>query len=116
MTMEISRGIVKAHRAGIVTSTSLLGNCTDLDGARALLAEAPALGVGVHLALIGGRPVSDAGTLPTLTGAGPPPPPPRRGRHFFAAPPRLLPALDARPPRRRGDRPRDRRPDRPRAR
>ena len=70
MTMEISRGIVKAHRAGIVTSTSLLGNCTDLDGARALLAEAPALGVGVHLALIGGRPISDAGTLPTLTDGG----------------------------------------------
>jgi predicted glycoside hydrolase/deacetylase ChbG (UPF0249 family) len=70
MTTEISRGIVKAHRAGIVTSTSLLGNCADLDGARALLAEAPALGVGVHLALIGGRPVSDPSILPTLTDGG----------------------------------------------
>ena len=70
MTMEISRGIVKAHRAGIVTSTSLLGNCADLDGARALLAEAPAMGVGVHLALIGGRPVSDASTVATLTDGG----------------------------------------------
>ncbi len=70
MTMEISRGIVKAHRAGMVTSTSLLGNCTDLPAARALLAEAPALGVGVHLSLIGGRPVSDARKLPSLTGAG----------------------------------------------
>lgn len=67
MTMEISRGIVKAHRAGIVTSTSLLGNCADLDSARALLAEAPALGVGVHLSLIGGRPVANASALPTLT-------------------------------------------------
>ena len=67
MTPEISRGIVKAHRAGIVTSTSLLGNCGDLDMARALLADAPALGVGVHLALIGGKPVSDPNTLPSLT-------------------------------------------------
>lgn len=67
MTPEISRGIVKAHRAGIVTSTSLLGNCGDLEMARTLLADAPALGVGVHLALIGGQPVSDPNTLPSLT-------------------------------------------------
>ena len=67
MTPEISRGIVEAHRAGIVTSTSLLGNCGDLELARALLADAPALGVGVHLALIGGKPVSDPNTLPSLT-------------------------------------------------
>jgi predicted glycoside hydrolase/deacetylase ChbG (UPF0249 family) len=67
MTSEISRGIIQAHRAGIVTSTSLLGNCTDLDAARALLAEAPELGVGVHLTLIGGRPVLDAQSLRSLT-------------------------------------------------
>ena len=70
MTDEISRGIVRGHRAGIVTSTSLLGNCTDLEAARALLAGAPELGVGVHLALIGGRPVSDARALPSLTDGG----------------------------------------------
>jgi len=69
MTAEISRGIVRAHREGIVTSTSLLGNCADLDATRALLATAPELGVGVHLALIGGRPVLDAATLPSLTDA-----------------------------------------------
>jgi predicted glycoside hydrolase/deacetylase ChbG (UPF0249 family) len=70
MTAEISRGIVRAHRAGIVTSTSLLGNCADLEAARALLAGAPELGVGVHLALIGGRPVSDARGIPSLTDGG----------------------------------------------
>jgi predicted glycoside hydrolase/deacetylase ChbG (UPF0249 family) len=70
MTAEISRGIVTAHRAGIVTSTSLLGNCADLDAARAQLAQAPNLGVGVHLALIGGQPVSDARALPSLTDGG----------------------------------------------
>jgi predicted glycoside hydrolase/deacetylase ChbG (UPF0249 family) len=73
MTAEISRGIVRAHRDGIVTSTSLLGNCTDLHATRALLAEAPELGVGVHLALIGGRPVSDPQSVRSLTdkaGAG----------------------------------------------
>ncbi len=58
LSPAISRGIVRAHRDGIVTSTSLLGNVVDLDGARALLAEVPTLGVGVHLALTGGAPVS----------------------------------------------------------
>lgn len=70
MSPAISKGIVRAHREGIVTSTSLLGNCTDLDQARALLAEAPNLGVGVHLALIGGSPVSDPARVPTLLGPG----------------------------------------------
>ena len=59
---EISRGILRAHREGVVTSTSVLGNFADLDGVRALLAEAPGLGVGVHLTLVGGAPVAPAGT------------------------------------------------------
>jgi predicted glycoside hydrolase/deacetylase ChbG (UPF0249 family) len=67
MTPVISRGIIKAHREGIVTSTSLLGNCADLPAAAALLAAAPELGVGIHLSLIGGRPVSSPGALASLT-------------------------------------------------
>ncbi|HXU63566.1 MAG TPA: ChbG/HpnK family deacetylase [Polyangia bacterium] len=66
LSPAISRGILRAHRDGIVTSTSLLGNVADLDGARALLAEAPGLGVGVHLALTGGAPVSPADRVPSL--------------------------------------------------
>lgn len=66
LSPAVSRGILRAHRDGIVTSTSLLGNVADLDGARALLAEAPGLGVGVHLALSGGAPVSPAQRVPSL--------------------------------------------------
>lgn len=66
MSAPISRGIVRAHREGIVTSASLLGNCADLDAARALLADAPGLGVGVHLALVEGGPVADPGQVPSL--------------------------------------------------
>src|SRR6185312_14625838 len=66
LSPAISRGILRAHRDGIVTSTSLLGNVADLDGARALLAQAPGLGIGVHLALTGGAPVSPADRVPTL--------------------------------------------------
>jgi predicted glycoside hydrolase/deacetylase ChbG (UPF0249 family) len=65
----ISRGIVRAHREGVVTSTSVLGNCDDLAGVCALLAEAPELGVGVHLNLVGGRPITASASLPTLTNA-----------------------------------------------
>jgi len=43
-----------AHRRGIVTSTSLLGNCADLPAAVAHLRGAPGLGVGVALALVQG--------------------------------------------------------------
>jgi predicted glycoside hydrolase/deacetylase ChbG (UPF0249 family) len=70
MSPGISRGIIRAHRDGIVTSTSLLGNCDDLPAARALLAEAPNLGVGVHLALVGGAPVADPARVPSLLAAG----------------------------------------------
>src|SRR3954465_14713228 len=66
MSPAISRGILRAHRDGIVTSTSLLGNCADLEHARAALAEARNLGVGVHLALVGGAPVADPATVPSL--------------------------------------------------
>jgi predicted glycoside hydrolase/deacetylase ChbG (UPF0249 family) len=66
----ISRGIVRAHREGVVTSTSVLGNCDDLEGVCALLAEVPDLGVGVHLTLVGGRPVGDEARVATLAEGG----------------------------------------------
>jgi len=70
MSPAISRGILRAHREGIVTSTSLLGNCDDLPRTLALLGEAPGMGVGVHLALVGGRPVADPGEVPSLIAPG----------------------------------------------
>jgi predicted glycoside hydrolase/deacetylase ChbG (UPF0249 family) len=82
-TAGVSRGIVRAHREGVVTSTSVLGNCDDLAGAAALLTEAPELGVGVHLALVGGRPVSDPARVPTLVTPGGSLR--RRARDFFAS-------------------------------
>jgi predicted glycoside hydrolase/deacetylase ChbG (UPF0249 family) len=83
MSAAISRGILRAHRDGIVTSASLLGNTPDLPRARAMLAEAPGLGVGVHLALCGGRPVAPPDTIPSLVmadGALP-----ARGQEFITA-------------------------------
>ena len=64
----ISRGTLRAHREGIVTSTSVIGNCADPDTIRAQLATAPALGVGVHLTLTGGAPVARPSTVRSLLG------------------------------------------------
>lgn len=59
--------ILDAHRRGVVTSTSLLGNCAELPVAVDRLRGAPALGVGLALALTGGPSVlgSKAPTLLT---------------------------------------------------
>ena len=81
MTPEISRGIISAHKDGCVTSTSVLGNCADLAGTKMLLDQAPNLGVGVHLALVGGRPtapVADVASLVDASGMLP-----ARPRDFF---------------------------------
>jgi predicted glycoside hydrolase/deacetylase ChbG (UPF0249 family) len=65
---QISRGTLRAHREGIVTSTSVLGNCRDLAGVRAFLEETPTLGVGAHLTLVHGEPVSSPAAVRSLVG------------------------------------------------
>lgn len=65
-TPASDRRVVTAHREGIVTSASIAGNCADLAAVRATLAEAPALGAGLSLALIGGAPVAPPGQIRSL--------------------------------------------------
>ena len=62
----ITRGTLRAHREGIVTSTSVIGNCADPDAIRGELARAPALGVGVHLTLTGGAPIARPSAIRSL--------------------------------------------------
>ncbi|HEY4185070.1 MAG TPA: ChbG/HpnK family deacetylase [Polyangia bacterium] len=61
---------LEAHRHGVVTSASLLGNCGDLAGARAHLGTAPELGVGMALALIEGPSLLGTETPTLLTASG----------------------------------------------
>jgi hypothetical protein len=64
---DSDRAIISAHRDGIVTSVSLAGNAQDLAAARAACADAPRLGVGLALALVGGGgPVAPPHLVPTL--------------------------------------------------
>ncbi len=65
LTAGVSRGILRAHREGLVTSATVLANLPpqpELDAA----AAGAGLGLGLHFNLTWGRPVSPAGTVPSL--------------------------------------------------
>jgi hopanoid biosynthesis associated protein HpnK len=81
LTDQVSRGILDANRQGIVTSTTLMANGLAFDTAVALSRRAPQLGVGVHLNLTEGVPVSPVWKIRSLTD--------RSGR-FHLSPGRLL--------------------------
>lgn len=67
LTEGVSRGILRAHRDGIVTSTSALAVAPAFTATAAWLAEHPDLGVGAHLALVGeDPPLLSAAEIPTL--------------------------------------------------
>ena len=57
----VTAGILKAHREGIVTSASIVANMPSSEAAAGVLAEVPELGVGLHLNVSQGRPLSKAG-------------------------------------------------------
>jgi len=66
LTVGVTEGILDAHRQGIVTSTTLMATGTAFDLAVSASRTAPALGVGVHLNLSEGVPMSPAGRIMTL--------------------------------------------------
>jgi chitin disaccharide deacetylase len=61
-----NRGVLAAHRGGIVTSTAILGNAIEPSEIAATLKTVPALGTGLLLALTGGSPVAPAAEVPSL--------------------------------------------------
>ncbi len=67
LTRGVSRGILRAHREGIVTSTSVLAVAPAFAASVAWLADEPGLGVGAHLAAVGeDPPLLSASEIPTL--------------------------------------------------
>ncbi|SCL34450.1 Predicted glycoside hydrolase or deacetylase ChbG, UPF0249 family [Micromonospora nigra] len=67
LTESISRGILRAHDAGVVTSTSVLAVGPAVARSAAWLRERPRLGVGAHLAAVGeDPPLLTAREIPTL--------------------------------------------------
>jgi predicted glycoside hydrolase/deacetylase ChbG (UPF0249 family) len=62
----INRGILRAHREGIVTAATLMVSAPASEDAGLVAREAPSLDVGVHLTLTYGRPVSDPAAVRSL--------------------------------------------------
>jgi hopanoid biosynthesis associated protein HpnK len=65
-TSGVNRAIIEAHRNGIVTSTTVLANGRAFDDGMQALRAAPALGVGVHLNLTNGLPISPPDQVTSL--------------------------------------------------
>lgn len=53
-TRDVNRGIMEAHRAGILTATTLMANGAAFEDAVNLARRTPSLDVGAHLTLVGG--------------------------------------------------------------
>jgi len=58
MTRGVNEGIIRGHRDGILTSTTLMANGPEFDDAVARAKQNPKLGVGCHLVLVGGPAVA----------------------------------------------------------
>ncbi|HTX36317.1 MAG TPA: ChbG/HpnK family deacetylase [Bryobacteraceae bacterium] len=54
-TPDVNRGIVEAHRRGILTATTLMANGDAFEDAVRLARDADTLDIGCHLVLVGGR-------------------------------------------------------------
>lgn len=71
LAREVNRGIVRAHRDGILTTTSLMVMSPFAGEAVQLARENPRLGVGLHLVLVQGVPASpDARATGLATASG----------------------------------------------
>lgn len=59
----VNLGIIKSHKKGILTSTTLMANMPGCDEAIVLAKENPDLGVGCHLVLTCGKPLTKVDSL-----------------------------------------------------
>ena len=63
----VNQGILKAHREGIVSSTTVMVNLDYAEeGVATLLEEAPDIGIGLHINLTFGKPVSPVENVKSL--------------------------------------------------
>jgi hopanoid biosynthesis associated protein HpnK len=68
LTLGVNRAIRELHQAGVLTSATLMATGSAFDDAVAIAHAHPTLGVGCHIVLTDGTPVSPPETIPTLLG------------------------------------------------
>ncbi len=66
LVQGVNEGIIKAHREGILTSATLMANMPGFNQAVEMAGENPDLGVGAHLNILRGQPVSSAQEVASL--------------------------------------------------
>jgi len=59
-TKGINYGIIEAHKNGVLTSTTIMINLPHVEHGITLLKDAPNLGVGLHITLDAGKPISNS--------------------------------------------------------
>jgi predicted glycoside hydrolase/deacetylase ChbG (UPF0249 family) len=62
-TRDVNQGIIEAHQHGILTAATLMANAAAFEDAVRLARENPALDLGAHLVLVGGRSLAAANAL-----------------------------------------------------
>ena len=67
LSLEVNRGIEKAHRAGILDTASLMVGAAHAHDAISLAKRLPNLKVGLHLVVVRGTPVLPPRVLPSIT-------------------------------------------------
>jgi predicted glycoside hydrolase/deacetylase ChbG (UPF0249 family) len=68
LTRGINRAVAELHSAGALTSTTLMANGPAFDDAVAIAHAHPSLGVGCHVVLVDGTPLSPPASIPSLIG------------------------------------------------
>jgi hypothetical protein len=63
LTEGINEGVIYSVRHGVVTSTSLMTNTEGFSQAVNMVRQYPNLGIGIHLNLVKGKPLSKASTI-----------------------------------------------------
>src|SRR4029077_14366863 len=66
LTSGVNRGVVEAHKHGVVTSATLMANGQAFEQAIALAHAQPRLGVGCHIVLVDGAPLLEQTADPRL--------------------------------------------------
>lgn len=62
----INQGIIRGHQSGCITSTSIMPNGKAFEDAITLSRANPHLGIGVHLTLVGEKPLNDPAKVASL--------------------------------------------------
>jgi len=66
LTSGINRAVLELGLSGVLTSATLMASATATEEAAEAVLRQPSLGVGCHVVLVDGRPVSPAEKIPTL--------------------------------------------------